>query len=133
MHSSTIARWVILKQFSVEHRLSRRTVCEVQSRLQLSIKKPFRKDVLKLVDWSSASTFNRFYNKLIIDMPAGWHINFVRILIFLKRTCTIAVSCSAGSLSWHQALNSHYGVMMWIMVKENFKSDKRYTYLEGQL
>lgn len=29
------------------------------------------KDVLKLADWSSARTFNRFYNKPIIYIPVG--------------------------------------------------------------
>ena len=43
----------------------------------------------------------------------------------------IAVSCSVGSLSWYHALNSQYDVIMWSMVKENLKLDKRYTYLEG--
>lgn len=46
-------------------------MCEVQSRLQLSIKEFLSNTRLKLADWSSASTFNRFYNKSIIDIPVG--------------------------------------------------------------
>ena len=75
MHSSTIAGWIetVLSRASIDTSTfkARRVRREVMSRALYRYKGASLKEVLKLADWSSVSTFNRFYNKPIIDMPVG--------------------------------------------------------------
>lgn len=73
VHSSTIARWVktVLSRASIDTSTFKAHSVRSAVTSAALYKGASLKDVLKLADWSSASTFNRFYNKPISDMPVG--------------------------------------------------------------